>query len=206
MHNAHRTSDSMLLLATALFLASLGSVLVEAQARKDGPTVWDGVYTDAQAERATAIFGATCANCHTLASQGNRPLTGEKFWEGFIAKDRRRPAHVCQHQHAERQRRHVAGVHLQRSRRAHPEVERFPGRDGRAHAGSRRQRADHSEGRTRELPANTLVRVVGCLSPERKRLGADERDDARADRQDGRGPGGRQPSTRRPARPPSSSS
>jgi S-disulfanyl-L-cysteine oxidoreductase SoxD len=85
MHNAHRTSRQLLLLATALFLASVGSVIMAAQAAQ-GRTVWDGVYTDAQAERATAIFGSTCANCHTLTSQGNRPLSGDKFWEGFTQK------------------------------------------------------------------------------------------------------------------------
>jgi S-disulfanyl-L-cysteine oxidoreductase SoxD len=85
MHNAHRTSRQLLLLATALFLASVGSVIMAAQAAQ-GRTVWDGVYTDAQAERATAIFGSTCANCHTLTSEGNRPLSGDKFWEGFTQK------------------------------------------------------------------------------------------------------------------------
>ena len=49
-------------------------------------TVWDGVYTDAQAERATATFSQSCSNCHTLEPQGKGPLTGEKFWEGFTQK------------------------------------------------------------------------------------------------------------------------
>jgi mono/diheme cytochrome c family protein len=49
-------------------------------------TVWDGVYTDAQAARATSTFSQVCSNCHTLASQGKGPLTGEKFWEGFTQK------------------------------------------------------------------------------------------------------------------------
>jgi Cytochrome C oxidase, cbb3-type, subunit III len=48
--------------------------------------VWDGVYTDAQAARGTAIFGQTCSNCHTLTSEGNRPLSGEKFWEGYTQR------------------------------------------------------------------------------------------------------------------------
>jgi mono/diheme cytochrome c family protein len=75
----------LLLFATALLLASVGSV-ISAQAPAQGRTVWDGVYTDAQAERATAIFGSNCSNCHTLTSQGNRPLSGDKFWEGFTQK------------------------------------------------------------------------------------------------------------------------
>jgi mono/diheme cytochrome c family protein len=51
-----------------------------------GRTVWDGVYTDAQAARATSTFSQSCSNCHTLGSEGKGPLTGEKFWEGFTQK------------------------------------------------------------------------------------------------------------------------
>jgi mono/diheme cytochrome c family protein len=65
-----------------LCLASAGSALLAAQAK----TVWDGVYTDAQAERATSVFGSSCANCHTLGADGNRPLSGEKFWAGWTQK------------------------------------------------------------------------------------------------------------------------
>jgi mono/diheme cytochrome c family protein len=64
------------------FLLSAGSALMSGQVR----TVWDGVYTDAQAARATAVFGSTCSNCHTLEADGNRPLSGEKFWEGWTQK------------------------------------------------------------------------------------------------------------------------
>ena len=75
------------LLTIVLLTTSAGSVLMNAQATGGpGRTVWDGVYTDAQAGRATATFNQVCSNCHTLASQGNRPLTGEKFWEGFADK------------------------------------------------------------------------------------------------------------------------
>lgn len=81
-----RLSPPAWLFATALFLASAGSVLITAQASK-GRTVWDGVYTDAQAERATGVFSQTCARCHTLTSESNsRPLTGEKFWQGYTQK------------------------------------------------------------------------------------------------------------------------
>ena len=79
MQNAQR---SLLIVAT-LFLASAGSALLKGQAA----TVWDGVYTDAQAARATTVFSSTCSNCHTLEGQGgNRPLTGDKFWEGWTQK------------------------------------------------------------------------------------------------------------------------
>ena len=78
MGDGHRP----LLLIMALLMTSAGSVLLNAQTA-DVRTVWDGVYTDAQAARGTPAFSQSCSNCHTLASQGKGPLTGEKFWEGF---------------------------------------------------------------------------------------------------------------------------
>ena len=84
---AWRLLLTMLLLILVLLLTSAGSVLMNAQAAgARSRTVWDGVYTDAQAARATSTFNQVCSNCHTLASQGNRPLTGDKFWEGFTQK------------------------------------------------------------------------------------------------------------------------
>jgi len=70
-----RKASRTLLVATALLLTSVASVLVNAQAK----TVWDGAYTEAQAARAMTAFSASCANCHTLDAQGNRPLSGQGF-------------------------------------------------------------------------------------------------------------------------------
>jgi mono/diheme cytochrome c family protein len=67
-------------------LLILGGVLVSSQAPPKPKTVWDGVYTEAQATRATGVFGATCAGCHTLTSDGNRPLSGESFWQSNTQK------------------------------------------------------------------------------------------------------------------------
>jgi mono/diheme cytochrome c family protein len=84
MVNTHR---QMLVLSATVWVVAVGAALVSAQAPKTR-TVWDGVYTDAQAARATATFGTSCSRCHTLAEDGsgNRPLTGEKFWQGFTQK------------------------------------------------------------------------------------------------------------------------
>jgi mono/diheme cytochrome c family protein len=103
MRHTRRTSrplhggESLLLLTAALFYAWAGGVLtyivsgftqkVAAQAASGaGRTVWDGVYTEAQAARATPIFNQSCSNCHTLGSQGRGPLVGEKFWQGYTQK------------------------------------------------------------------------------------------------------------------------
>jgi mono/diheme cytochrome c family protein len=80
-----RSRQSLAVLAGALFVSVAASVLAQ-DAKPAGPTVWDGVYTDAQAERATTIFGASCSNCHTLGAQGNRPLSGDKFWQSYTQK------------------------------------------------------------------------------------------------------------------------
>jgi S-disulfanyl-L-cysteine oxidoreductase SoxD len=48
--------------------------------------LWDGLYTDDQAARGNAVFSATCANCHTLDSQGGRPLSGKTFWDSYTQK------------------------------------------------------------------------------------------------------------------------
>jgi mono/diheme cytochrome c family protein len=76
----------LLLIGVALLLASSGGMIASAQGSTARPTVWDGVYTDAQAARATATFSQVCSRCHTLSAEGNGPLVGDKFWEGFTQK------------------------------------------------------------------------------------------------------------------------
>ena len=49
-------------------------------------TLWDGLYTDDQASRGNAVFSTTCARCHTLDSEGTRPLSGKKFWDSYTQK------------------------------------------------------------------------------------------------------------------------
>jgi len=78
-------STSLIWLA-AVMLAATSSVRLAAQDAPQGRTVWDGVYTDAQADRANATFSQTCARCHTLTPDGARPLSGDKFWEGFTQR------------------------------------------------------------------------------------------------------------------------
>src|SRR5579862_8871574 len=55
-----------------------------------GRTVWDGAYTDAQAERARPTFDGRCAQCHTLGPEGGigngGPLSGDKFWTAFTQR------------------------------------------------------------------------------------------------------------------------
>jgi mono/diheme cytochrome c family protein len=85
-HVGLRSRGAWLLLLTMLLPLTLArTALLKGQAA-GSRTVWDGVYTDAQAERATQAFSQFCSRCHTLAAQGDSPLSGEKFWEGFTQK------------------------------------------------------------------------------------------------------------------------
>jgi len=78
--------SSVLPLAVVLFLASATASLVTAQTSTPRRTVWDGVYTEAQAARGTMAFGQSCAGCHALAGEGKAPLAGEPFWKSFAQK------------------------------------------------------------------------------------------------------------------------
>jgi len=67
---------------TALILAP--TVAVAQQGRI---SVWDGVYTDAQAERGRALYTQNCASCHGADLAGTfeiPPLTGRfmPYWSG----------------------------------------------------------------------------------------------------------------------------
>jgi mono/diheme cytochrome c family protein len=45
-------------------------------------TVWDGVYTDAQAQRGRGFYAEHCASCHGGSLEGaeHRALKGDRFW------------------------------------------------------------------------------------------------------------------------------
>jgi cytochrome c len=58
-----------------------------------GPSVWDGIYTDAQAKGGESIYFEECARCHSdtlVGSEGGPPLTGDSFlmeWDGKTTAD-----------------------------------------------------------------------------------------------------------------------
>lgn len=74
-----------------LFVLTAGGTpqIAHAQAAH---SVWDSVYTDAQAERGAGQYGQHCAVCHGAALEGNGeapPLTGEFIpdWAGTTLAD-----------------------------------------------------------------------------------------------------------------------
>jgi mono/diheme cytochrome c family protein len=78
--------QSMWIAATTLmafaFAVTLAAVAGRAQGAKSQRTVWDGVYTEAQAQRGQAAYKQSCEGCHSddLRGRGNAPsLIEESF-------------------------------------------------------------------------------------------------------------------------------
>jgi mono/diheme cytochrome c family protein len=162
-------SASVSALASLLFLVSVTASLVTAQTSTPRRTVWDGVYTDAQAGRGIMAFGQSCSGCHALVAEGKAPLAGEPFWKSFAQKTagdllefvsanmpNGAPGSLSEPTYNDL----VALIlksngfppgNTELGRNTVADVQIVP-RDGRA-----------------ELPANALARVVGCLA----RSGAD---------------------------------
>src|SRR3954467_2729147 len=73
--------------AAALLLMLVPSIAMQAQTTR---TVRDGVYTDTQATRGSAIYKEKCASCHgpTLGGSLAPPLAGDAFaanWGGPLS-------------------------------------------------------------------------------------------------------------------------
>src|SRR5688572_10626400 len=139
-------------------------VIVSAQTPPMGRTVWDGVYTDAQATRATGVFGASCAGCHTLTPDGNRPLSGDRFWQSNTQK-----GVVDLLNYISKNMPNGDGGSL--SQESYNDLTALILRSNGLPAGQTELSPQTIAGvqiipkdGPGELPANTLVRVVGCLA------------------------------------------
>jgi mono/diheme cytochrome c family protein len=146
-----------------LLLALVTASVVTAQSTPRR-TVWDGVYTEAQAARGVTAFGQSCAGCHALAAQGKAPLVGDPFWKSFAQKTvgdlfefvSANMPNGAPGSLEESTYRDIVALMLKSNG--------FP-------AGTAELRRDtianvqivQKDGRT-ELPSNALARVVGCLA------------------------------------------
>jgi len=153
-----------IVLTVALVVVSFTHVALWGQAPPAARTVWDGVYTEAQAERAQGIFGASCARCHTLTADGNRPLSGEKFFEGYT---QRTVGDLLNY--VSTNMPNGAGGSL--SAGSYNDLVALILKSNGFPAGSSEVAPDAvakvmiaPKGGGGELPANTLVRFVGCLA------------------------------------------
>jgi quinoprotein glucose dehydrogenase len=67
-------------------LVFLVAFLLAAQPAGQAPrSVWDGVFTDAQAERGRVSYSANCSSCHgpDLGGGESKSLRGERFWSDY---------------------------------------------------------------------------------------------------------------------------
>ena len=157
------------MLLASLVFTSVTASLLTAQTSAPRKTVWDGVYTEAQATRGLSAFGQSCAGCHALGAEGKAPLVGDPFWKSFAQKS---VGDLLEYVSAnmpngtpgsldESTYRDIVALMLKSNG--------FP-------AGTNELRRDTSanvqivrkDGSTK-LPADALARVVGCLA----RSGAD---------------------------------
>ena len=58
-----RSFSGLLIIAVAIFTATTLSTMLQAQG-KFGPSVWDGTFTAAQAQRGARVYADHCAECH----------------------------------------------------------------------------------------------------------------------------------------------
>jgi S-disulfanyl-L-cysteine oxidoreductase SoxD len=82
---------------TRMAVAALGILAWAAATQRVGAwaeaSVWDGIYTRAQAQRGQALYAKACASCHKddLGGHGTTPsLAGEDFvekWDGQTVGD-----------------------------------------------------------------------------------------------------------------------
>ena len=94
---SHRLFAALLIAALCPFAASLAmlpesahATAIEATLAAQGETtIWDGVYTDAQASRGQSVYEQECAPCHLVDLMGDGiapPLIGSSFfyrWSGL---------------------------------------------------------------------------------------------------------------------------
>ena len=127
-------------------------------------TAWDGVYTESQAARASSAFSQSCAGCHSLSADGEGPLAGEKFWEGY---SQRSVEDLLTYVRTSMPNGN--GGSLPAS--TYNDLVALILKSNGFPAGPTELAPDHVAGvlivpkdGSGELPANTLVRVVGCLA------------------------------------------
>ena len=82
-------------LAAIAVVPFAATLVLHSVVRAQEPTksVWDGVYTQAQAERGRAVYSDQCASCHGSELTGGEmapPLSGGEFmagWDGLTVGD-----------------------------------------------------------------------------------------------------------------------
>jgi mono/diheme cytochrome c family protein len=150
-------SVGLILLASLVFTSVTANLLTAR-------TVWDGVYTEAQAARGVTAFGQSCTGCHALAAEGKAPLVGDPFWKSFAQKN---VGDLLEFVSANMPN----GSPRSLSESTYADIVALMLKSNGFPAGTAELRRDNianvqivqKDGRT-ELPSDALARVVGCLT------------------------------------------
>jgi mono/diheme cytochrome c family protein len=158
----------------AALLVSAQMVLIYAQAPggasdASARTVWDGVYTEAQAQRGSGFYAEHCASCHGASLEGaeHRALKGDRFWATWqdTTLDRLLTHVGTNMPHSEDgSLKGTLGARVYADIVAHIlNANQFPAGQTELSASSiGGVRIARKDG-TRDLPAGSLAHVVGCL-------------------------------------------
>lgn len=151
--------------AALLFVVMVTTAIVAAQAPAFR-TVWDGAYTDAQADRGALAFNQSCANCHATGEDGTRPVAGDKFWQTFTQRTVADMLGFLKTSMPNNSPGSLPAATYNDLAAFILKANGFP-------AGAAEVTPESVAGiqiipkdGPGELPANTLVRVVGCLAPK----------------------------------------
>ncbi len=162
-------STRALVAGAALYL--FAAVVAAAQGPGTKASVWDGVFTAEQAGRGRIAFAQHCASCHGGELKGGegKPLAGDPFWTDWrettveylltristempFSEDGRLAGSLSPSVYAD-----VVAYVLQQNGLP-------PGARELTRASSAGVQIIRKDG-PGELPASTLARIVGCLSP-----------------------------------------
>lgn len=129
-------------------------------------TVWQGVYTDAQAARGQSEYSAHCASCHRDDLSGyNSILKGQRFMEKY----RESSLHLLFDKTKTTMPR---GVPASLSDNAYVDIVSYMLKSNEFPAGAQELRIEDltkiqliGKDGPEEVPNGALVRVVGCLTP-----------------------------------------
>ncbi len=157
-------ANTMFWLVSSWILVTATASIGTAQTSPPPRTVWDGVYTEAQATRGVMAFGQSCAGCHTVAGEGRGPLTGEPFQKSFTQRTvgylleyvstympNGTPGSLNEPTYGD-----IVSFILKSNG--------FPAGTSELGRGSNTDAKITPKNGSAELSANTLVRVVGCLA------------------------------------------
>jgi len=168
------TSASAVIVLAVWVLASLASATSVRQAPPAASagvrSVWDGVYTDAQARRGRGFYVEHCAMCHGASLDGAeyRALRGERFWIAWqeTTVDYLLDKVTTTMPHSEDgSLKGTLGAHVYADIAAHMlQANGFPAGGTELSAASSAGIQIVPKGGSSDLPSGSFAHVVGCLA------------------------------------------